>query len=260
MLYKITKKIKRSFGRFLSKIYHQLDRAVAEYYAKSKRPLVREYILSKFFPDPNRSFQRHNSEYEEEKSFEREKSNYEDYKKRNCFNGPESKYEDFIKSHPEVRELAIDIGSGCGWLSVELSRFFKKVIGIEPSKKAVVIAEQLKPVQCKNIEYVNTYAEEGLDKLSIPCKALFVTGCVLGHLPDETVSKICQAVEKKALPGSLLVFAEAWGKEFHAPMWNARTKEWWQANLPSWKIDFLKYNRPEDRPNEHRGFQAVKIK
>jgi SAM-dependent methyltransferase len=216
-----------------------------------------KYIQGKYFAAADQSFKKHNSECVIPGSLEREKAIYEKYEKENSFNSAEGRYHDFIEAHPEVRSLAVDIGSGCGWLSVKLGPYFKKVISLEPSAAEVEIAKKLCPPQLQNIEYRVGFAENELKKLELSDKTLFVAGCVLSHLPDKVVAEICRIISVKTPIGSLLVFAECYGKEHHEPMWHYRTKEWWQKNLTGWEINFL---NNQIGKNAYKGFQAIKTK
>jgi hypothetical protein len=220
-----------------------------------------KYIQGKYFADPNQSYEVHNRECLAEGKLEIERKFYQNQEKINAFDGPGGRWLSFIEAHPEVRELTVDIGSGCGWLSVKLSNFFKKVIGIEPSTIETEIAGKLCPPEIKNIEYRIGFAQDELKKLEIKDKTLFVAGCVLSHLPDKIVADICLTVSAKAPIGSLLAFNECWGeREYHRPMWHFRTQNWWKKKLKGWEIDFLENEIKSWKKGENMGFHAIKIK
>ncbi|KYQ90596.1 putative SAM dependent methyltransferase [Tieghemostelium lacteum] len=89
-------------------------------------------------------------------------SNFKDY-----FGGVGDKYRDFRPSYPEElydiikktagnqTKLAVDVGCGNGQATVELAKFFDKVIGIDPSEGQIKNA-----IKRDNIEYLVSPAEE----------------------------------------------------------------------------------------------------
>lgn len=220
-------------------------------------------ILKKFsalFQTSKESFRKHNQEFQEPGKLELERQGLERNKKQGTFNSPSFKFNSLLETYPQVREVAYDIGSGAGWLSGELSKYFVKVVSIEPSVKGQSIARQLHPaMEFPNIEWKNGFAEEILPKIEFKEPSLFVTGCVLSHLRDREVIKICQIINENAKIGSILNFVEAWGKDWHQLRWHVRTKEWWQNQLSNWRIDF--HGPAESGHSDwHMGFHAVKIK
>ena len=47
-----------------------------------------------------------------------------------------------IETTDELPNIHIDIGSGMGWLLIKTSKYFEKIIGIEPSKSAIDTAKK----------------------------------------------------------------------------------------------------------------------
>lgn len=218
-----------------------------------------KYICG-LFQGNKASYEKHNSQYIDKDALNKHIKIFQKYEQENLFNHPENKFADLIAKHPNIRKTAIDIGCGAGWLSARLSREFESVIAIEPSKAAVGMAKQIfAQSKYPNIKWIVGFAEEELNKLKLGEPSFFITGCVLSHLPDKLVVKICKAINDAAHVGSILAFGECWGKTYHEFMWHVRSEEWWKENFPGWEIDF--YGPSIEGLNErHKGFHAVKIK
>ena len=215
--------------------------------------------FSSYFQTAPASFKRHHGQYAEPGKLELEKGLAERNERMDLFNIEEYKLGQLLNRHPEVREVAVDIGSGAGWFSYKFSSLFKKVIAIEPSEKALEIAKTLYPVpKYPNIDWRQGFAEQVLSTVNLPGPALFFTGVVLSHLRDKEVAAICGQVNRLAAVGSLLCFNECWGAEYHQLMWHDRTKQWWQEQLPGWQLDF---HGPEieDTAGRHKGFHGIKL-
>ena len=170
-----------------------------------------------------------------------------------ALNGPQMKLDHFLAQFP-TRNIAVDIGSGCGWIADYLSQRFQRVIAIEPSEDALKIAERTFGLGAHhNIEYVNSSAYRALRDLTLDQPVLVVTGVVLSHLPNKSVVKICQTLNDIWRPGSVGVFSEAWGLTHHQPMWHVRTKTWWESLFPGCVVDFFG-PKSEGQHGEHLGF------
>lgn len=220
--------------------------------------------ISGLFQSATGSYRRHNAQYEEAGKLERERRAGQAHLQNDLINGPEIRARDLLARHPKVR-TAVDIGSGTGWSAAALSPLLERVIAIEPSAAAVGMARELYPAdRYPNIAWINGFAEEAIPALSLPAPALFLTGCVLSHIRDKEVEKICAAVDAIAPPGSILSFVECWGDHpWHQLMWHVRTREWWQARLPGWELDF--HGPPVPEPDAykgayHKGFWGVKVR
>jgi 2-polyprenyl-3-methyl-5-hydroxy-6-metoxy-1,4-benzoquinol methylase len=207
------------------------------------------------------SYRLHNVQYEEPGSLEKERRIHAEYEAQDLFNHEENRFADLLERYPGHRKVAVDIGSGAGWLSARLQREgFEKVIAIEPSLAAIKISQQLYPAnEYSNIDWINGFSEEELTKLDLKEATLFVTGCVLSHLPDKAVSKICKIINQKAPVGSILAFSECFGKQSHEYMWHIRTKAWWQKNLSGWDLDFYGPNI-QNNPARYKGFHGIKVR
>lgn len=182
------------------------------------------------------SFARHNAQYLEGQKLEEERAIGEAYIASKYLNSPTFRITDLLAKHPDVKE-AVDVGSGTGWLSVALSEYVERVTAIEPSQAAIDIATSLYP-DTPRISWMQGFAENLLPTLTLERPVLFVTGCVLSHLRDSEVQKICAAIEQVAPAGSVLAFSECWGPAWHQRLWHVRTREWWQGQLPTWTLDF----------------------
>jgi len=218
--------------------------------------------LTMFVQGEHTSYKRHNSELEAENKLEMEKRIAADYFKNNLINDPTLRVTDLLEKHPQI-STAVDVGSGAGWGSASLSKLVTKVIAIEPSQAGIDIAKQIYPTdQYPNITWVNGFAESILPTLKLDAPTLFLTGCVLSHIRDKEVVKICTEITKSAPTGSVLSFAECWGdKEWHQLMWHVRTKDWWQDQLPGWELNFhgpVVPEKDEYKGTYHKGIWGVK--
>lgn len=229
---------------------HQPIRLLARLMDKARRALLPQGTRA--------SFRRHHGIFVAPGGLEYHRRLYKRFENENLFDHPANRLSKLLAGHPEVRDTAVDIGSGGGWLSARLSREFRKVIGIEPSPAAIEIAEKLFPTKSfANIEWRLGLAEERIGALQLVSPTLFVTAAVMSHLPDRAVAIICKAVNAVAPAGSLLSFSECWGPEHHEFMWHVRTPGWWQAQLPGWKLDF---HGPEieNVSGRHKGIHGLK--
>lgn len=209
------------------------------------------------FQSATGSYTRHNNQYEEQGKLDEERALGEKNLNDTVINSAEFRVLDLLKGHPEV-STAVDIGSGTGWSSAALSSSMKEIIAIEPSLAATNMAKELYPKEkYPHITWRTGFAEKELLELSLATPTLFLTGCVFSHIRDQEVVKICTAVAKVAPPGSVLAFAECWGDEpWHQLMWHVRTKDWWQAQLPDWELDFHGPQVAGER--YHKGIWGVK--
>ena len=121
-------------------------------------------------------------------------------------------------------------------------RKFENLIGIEPSQAAINIAKKLHD---NDITYLCGLAEDMLHNITLDNPTLFTTFIVLSHLPDDVVIKILKEMDKVAPEGSVFVFNENVGTEFHMNLWHSRTKKWWEENLPNWAITYDERHRPD---------------
>lgn len=203
------------------------------------------------------SYERHQCDYKEY-SLETIKNIYCKFETENNFNHPENRFADLLARYPENRFAAIDIGCGAGWLSAHLHREgFARVIGIEPSSTALSFARQLYPHNgFPSIQWIEGFAENVLSQIEFAEPVLFVTGCVLAHLPDDVVIQICKRVAQ-APAESLLAFSEPWGPKSDEPLWHVRTPAWWQHQLSGWDLIF---HGPaiQNVPGRHKGFHGIK--
>lgn len=207
------------------------------------------------------SYYNHNSEYEQDQAYEREKRGHEEHNLKDF----KFLYQDDLPHGNNLDKhnfkLAVDIGSGSGWFANYLvnHRNYSKVYAIEPSQAATDIAKRIYPDQTK-VEYIVGFAEEEISKLKLTKPTFFSSMCVLAHITDDVVIDILKSIDKVAKSGSVLSASEPWGKEFHGPCWHIREPEWWSEMMPDWEFEFYAdYVLPE--PNDtlrHKGFTAIK--
>lgn len=145
-----------------------------------------------------------------------------------------------IDEHGDKINIVIDIGGGNGWAANLLSKDFDHVYSIEPSKAAQDVGKQLYPQ--KNITWINGFAEIILPKSAVSNNnepIMFYSACVMSHLKDDTVIKICKAIDLLAPIGSVIAFSENWGRAFDdGNLWRCRSMEWWMAQFPGWNLTF----------------------
>lgn len=155
------------------------------------------------------------------------------------FDNEELKVGRLLKKYPLIRDVAIDIGSGGGWMTNELSKHFKKVIAIEPSSKAITICKELYPQD--NITWINGYSEDVLNDYQFDyAEKYFINTCsVFIHLNDDHVIPTLKALNKN-FSNSILSFQELWSieKHFNIRLLNCRTKKWWEEQLSNWDLNF----------------------
>lgn len=216
--------------------------------------------ISKFIQNPKSSFKRHNEELSREHALETERAIGLERLASNAINSPDFLVQDILQKHSNIT-TCVDIGSGAGWASAAVSKLTQQVIALEPSQAGINIAKTLYPTEeYKNITWKNGFAEELLPTLSLTNPTLFITGCVLSHLRDQEVLKICKAVCDIAPDGSVFAFSECWSEDtpWHQHMWHIRTKAWWQAAFPGWTLEFdgLKH----DQGDYYMGIWGVKNK
>jgi len=149
----------------------------------------------------------------------------------------------WLDSQTKIKD-AVDIGCGTGWFVNFLKdhKKFKNVIGIEPSQAAINIAKKLHD---NDVTYLCGRAEDMLSNITLNNPTLFTTFIVLSHLTDDIVIKILKEMDKVASKGSVFIFNENVGTEFHMNLWHCRTKKWWEENLPNWTITYDERPRPK---------------
>lgn len=205
------------------------------------------------------SYKRHDNHYRRENSIEIEREIGEKNINNNEINNAEFQILSLLENYPNVK-IAVDIGSGTGWLSAAVSKITDKVIAIEPSVSTINIAKELyPPTTYPNIEWNVGFSEEVLPGLLIPKPAIFITGCVLTHLRDVDVEKICKEINSIAPKHSILSLAERWADvdDSHNYMWHVRSKAWWQKRFPGWQLSF--HGPLIQGENYHTGIHGVKL-
>jgi len=195
--------------------------------------------ISSLFQRSTESFKRHNSQYIEEGKLEAERVSGMKHILDNSINGVELRVTDLLDKHPQIK-IAVDIGSGTGWSSAALTKSVERIISIEPSQAALDISKNIYATEIyPNITWIHGLAEDVLPKLKLETPTLFFTGCVLSHIRDKEVIKICEAISKAAPQGSVMSLAECFGEEsWHQMMWHVRTKDWWRQQFPEWELTF----------------------
>jgi 2-polyprenyl-3-methyl-5-hydroxy-6-metoxy-1,4-benzoquinol methylase len=149
-----------------------------------------------------------------------------------------------MEKNPQVRSLHIDLGCGAGWLLKHTAPFFKNVIGIEPSSKAIEYAKEYTK-EYQNIEFINGDMLESLMDLN-PQEPYFVTtAAVFVHIKEFHV-KNTLAFLNKAPKGSVICFSEPYDKNIKVPFWTIYHKSWWRRELSHWNLEFLETNETHD--------------
>ena len=155
------------------------------------------------------------------------------------FDNEEVKVAQLLEKYPSIRENAIDIGSGGGWMTSKLSELFESVYGIEPSAKAIELCKDLH--EDTNITWIEGYAEEVLNNNDeLPKSNVFINTCsVFIHLDDYCVIPTLRYINEN-FTDSILSFQEFWSedKAFNQPLTNCRPKDWWKFHLSNWELDF----------------------
>jgi 2-polyprenyl-3-methyl-5-hydroxy-6-metoxy-1,4-benzoquinol methylase len=203
----------------------------------------------------------------DKKSYEAHNFEYEKYSLEFCLKQQEEWKNSKIEFEPDkplgsVLEqisninVGIDIGCGHGYFAGIMANKLKQVIAIEPSKAALEIAKQIYKNK-SNISWFQGFAEEVLENINIKEPVLVYTGCVLSHLEDESVLKICDTIDKISKKNSFLCFSEIYGDESHENLWHCRTKYWWQKNLINWDLNFS--NFPVQIQGRYKMFYGYKI-
>ncbi|MBY0538589.1 class I SAM-dependent methyltransferase [Patescibacteria group bacterium] len=196
--------------------------------------------LSTFIQGQEESFKRHNAQYEAPGKFEQDRDAGYKNIQEDRINWPDFGIRDLLAKHPNVK-TAVDIGSGTGWVAASVHSLGLNVIALEPSAAAIDISKRAYPAESyPNITWHQGFAEELLPTLRLTEPAIFITGCVLSHLRDKEVEKICRAICAVAPAGSVLAFSECWSekKPWHQRMWHIRSKAWWQSQFPEWTLTF----------------------
>ncbi len=204
------------------------------------------------------SFRRHDAYYTSPQAFEQDRDAGYKNIKEDRINWPDFRIRDLLAKHPSVK-TAVDIGSGTGWVSASVHPLVHEVIALEPSKAAIDISKRAYPEETyPNIIWHQGFAEELLPTLTLTKPTIFITGCVLSHLRDQEVEKICSAICKVAPSGSVLAFSECWSEDtpWHQNMWHVRTKTWWQEQFPSWTLEFG--GTKHDQGDYYMGIWGVK--
>jgi len=94
----------------------------------------------------------------EEKYYQKKLLKYNRYKfssRANLVKGEMPNFFNLVKKYSNKNFIALDLGCGSGELSIELSPYFKKIIGIDPVKRYIKTAnEDKKYKKIKNVNFV----------------------------------------------------------------------------------------------------------
>lgn len=101
---------------------------------------------------------------EGEKYYQKKSSKYNRYKfssKAKLVKGEIPNFFDLIKKYSNKDFVALDLGCGSGELALELSYYFKEIIGIDPVKRYIGVAKQDKKFkQIKNVKFIVASGEK----------------------------------------------------------------------------------------------------
>lgn len=164
--------------------------------------------------------------------------NHNKQHEKDAFNNDELKVKTLLEKYPNIRNTAIDIGSGGGWMCNKLTEYFDIVYGIEPSKKAIDLCREL--YKGKKIKWVHGYSEDAFNVIDFPTEHVFLNTCsVFIHIDDKYIIPTLKWINEN-FNNSILSFQEFWSDTIHInqPLHNCRTKEWWCDHLNNWELDF----------------------
>ncbi len=105
------------------------------------RRTARRLLPYQVLENEKTSYEEHHRTYVDPASLESHKERYKAYAAEDLFNAPANRIRELMAQYPDVRECAVDIGSGAGWAAAELSKSFRRVVAIEPSGAAVATAQ-----------------------------------------------------------------------------------------------------------------------
>lgn len=155
------------------------------------------------------------------------------------FNTPQVRVKDLLDKFPNIRNFAIDIGCGGGWMSNELSKYFEYVIAIDPSNYAIEICKKL--YTQSNIIWIVGYSDDVLQSIDFDFNAsYFINSCsVFQHIDDAYTIPTLKFINDNFKHG-ILSLQEWWSenRHFNQGMGNCRTKMWWKQQLSNWDLDF----------------------
>ena len=182
----------------------------------------------------SKSYDQHNSEYVQPGKFDYEKHHHDLNDKNQVQFRPDSPLGPVLNRYPEIK-IGVDIGCGSGWQANLMSKQMDVVYAMEPSSAALDIAKKIYPENDK-VVWMNGFAQDLLPTLQLDKPAVFNSFCVLSHLEDEDVERICKSINEVAHVGSVLSFSECYGCDFKSHLWYVRVKEWWQERFPGWEF------------------------
>lgn len=200
-----------------------------------------------------KSYVAHNEDYTNFYTIEKVRKSFEKYEKQNLFRI--CGYEKMITRYPGVRGVHIDIGAGCGWLAKKTSAYFGKVIAIEPSVAAIIMAKEITR-GCKNIDFVISDAITALGILAPDSPVFFTTSTVFAHLEVGYLNDLLGLLNNMPT-GSIFVFDEPYGCELNEEGWCVRPEEWWTEKLPDWHLKFSGKRIP--KRSYWKGLNGVKV-
>ncbi len=140
----------------------------------------------------------------------------------------------------EKFNICFDLGSGTGWVSNYLSKYFEKVIAIEPSKHANSIAKNL--YKNKNIAFVENRIDKYFSGNIVFNDCFLYSNVVFTHLPDWKVKKCFKKI-RNSIKGEVKgILLETWGeKDEYEPMYRSRSQTKWKKILQDFEITFIDY-------------------
>lgn len=200
-----------------------------------------------------KSYVGHNKDYVNFYTIQKTRRIFQRYEKQNLFET--LGYEKMITRYPGVRDVHIDIGAGCGWLARRTSVYFNKVIAIEPSIAAVIMAKEITR-GCKNIDFVISDAVTALTVLAPDSPVFLTTSTVFAHLEVDYLNNLLTLLNNMPT-GSIFVFDEPYGCEISEELWCVRTEEWWTKKLSNWHLEFSGKRIP--KRSYWKGLNGVKV-
>ena len=145
------------------------------------------------------SYKKHNSEYiTPQNSVEYNKEIIKKYDNKKQFEN--LGFKQAIESTTFLPKTHIDIGSGIGWLLIKTSEYFNNVIGVEPSKAAINIAEKI--VQKNNVQFLNKDMIDAIKYINPKEPVFITTSTVLNHIQNyyvEDFLKLLNSLPKNSI-------------------------------------------------------------
>ncbi len=195
------------------------------------------------------SFLRHNNQYLEKETFNREfeihKKNTLHTQSKNGFLNNIYEYQNsvgyFLDKNTNITSV-IDIGCGTGWFVNYVSinyPIIETIFAIEPSKAATEISKKIYG-EDEKIKYMNGFADKVIKDLN---KDVYIvtTFAVFQHLNFFYTKRVLKNLNQILKKNSILIFKEpiAQSKYERFNLHYPRSKKFWKKNLKNYEVNFF---------------------